>query len=299
MDYHSSVAEFLSHCLVERRLAGNTLTAYRADLGHFGRFLASEYWPECFTEEVCRKYLRHMSDGAPLAVATVRRRMACIKSFAKFVEVRSGVPSPFQTWSPTLQRPRRLPRALSRDEIVALAGGTGALSESSNDTVFAILFIGATGVRVSEFCSICVQDIAPDGSEVRISGKGSRDRIVYVGDSRLREGLTSRRAQRIAESSLSAAVFLNSRCRPLRPQTLRRRLHELRKKTSVDRVVTPHMLRHTAATLLIERGVDIRYVQRLLGHSSIATTEIYTHVSDRALKDAVVVANAVGALFDR
>ncbi|WP_414834297.1 tyrosine-type recombinase/integrase [Afifella sp. YEN Y35] len=203
---------------------------------------------------------------------------------------------PFKEWMPALKRPRRLPRALSLDEVRSLIAAGQAGAASDPDTIFAILLLSATGLRVSELCSIRAADLSGDGSTIHITGKGSRDRIVYVADEKLRNGLIERRAARIHEAGITAPLLLNSRGTPLQPQTLRRRLHRLRQGLGIDKIITPHMLRHTAATLLIERGTDIRYVQRLLGHASIATTELYTRVNDVALKRAVAAADVVGFL---
>ncbi|PPR25456.1 MAG: Tyrosine recombinase XerD, partial [Alphaproteobacteria bacterium MarineAlpha10_Bin1] len=155
------------------------------------------------------------------------------------------------------------------------------------------LVISVTGVRVSELCAIAAIDVSTDGSSIQVLGKGSRDRIVYVSDAGLREDFMARRNRRINEEGERAPLLVNGRGARLQPQTLRQRLHKLRVRNGMSRTITPHMLRHTAATLLIESGTDIRFVQRLLGHASIATTEIYTQVNDRSLRRAVFQANTL------
>jgi site-specific recombinase XerD len=160
----------------------------------------------------------------------------------------------------------------------------------------AVRLMIATGIRVGELCKIQVEDVSPDGTSLRIHGKGARDRIAYISDGDLRSNLGKLVEWHRRNSSVDGNLFLNRRARPMRPQSIRSELRRYSTRTGTGRRITPHMLRHTAATLLIERGVDIRFVQRLLGHSSIATTEIYTHVSDEALRMTLDRANVLGTL---
>lgn len=156
----------------------------------------------------------------------------------------------------------------------------------------------STGMRVGELCKIRLEDVAPDGASVRINGKGSRDRVVYISDNDLgKDLLAAVSGQRTSQNI--GPLFLNRLGRPIKPQSIRAKLRRYAADVGLARRVTPHMLRHTAATLLIETGVDIRFVQRLLGHSSIATTEIYTHVSDEALRTALERADVLATLAER
>lgn len=287
------IEDFLFHCSVERRLAKNTIQAYDCDLRHFDRFTGDQPIEQVHTVETVKRYLSYLICEKELSTATARRRMACLHSFFGFVERTRGLSSPFHDWSPSLRRPSRLPKAVSRRDIRALINPSADRSEIDRDTVFAVLAISVTGVRVSEFCGIKTSDVSPDGMSIRIMGKGQKDRIVYVSDEKLRKIFVEKRVSQMELNGEHARLLVNSRGRPLQPQTLRRRLRKLAEKSGLQCSITPHMLRHTAATLLIESGIDIRFVQRLLGHSSIATTEIYTHVSDVSLKRAVFQANTI------
>jgi integrase/recombinase XerD len=157
----------------------------------------------------------------------------------------------------------------------------------------------ATGMRVGELCKLSIDDVSPDGAVLRIQGKGARDRIAYITDAKLLHELHEIRQSRQKSEIGAGMLFVNRYGSRLRPQSVRSKLRRLANDAGLTRRVTPHMLRHTAATLLIETGVDIRFVQRLLGHSSIATTEIYTHVSDEALRLTLERANVLGALSPR
>jgi len=154
----------------------------------------------------------------------------------------------------------------------------------------------STGVRVGELCKLRLEDPSPDASILQIRGKGSRDRIAYVADIGLRYDLIGLAEQRRVAGGAQGALFVNRLGLGLKPQSIRTKLRRRATEIGLARRVTPHMLRHTAATLLIESGVDIRFVQRLLGHSSIATTEIYTHVSDEVLRTTLERADVLGVL---
>lgn len=157
------------------------------------------------------------------------------------------------------------------------------------------LMVG-TGIRVGELCKLRIDDLSPDGSSLRIHGKGSRDRVAYIIDRRLGLELCNLASKRRQIGGDCEALFVNRRGSELKTQSVRSKLRRYATELGLTRRVTPHMLRHTAATLLIETGVDIRFVQRLLGHASIATTEIYTHVSDEALKSTLERANVLARL---
>ena len=154
----------------------------------------------------------------------------------------------------------------------------------------------AAPFRVGELCKIRTDDVSLDGKSLRVHGKGARDRIVYISDVSLQADLRGLIVWHRERDSANGNLFLNRRALPMKPQSVRSELRRYSMSMRTARRITPHMLRHTAATLLIERGVDIRFVQRLLGHSSIATTEIYTYVSDEALRSTLERADVLGTL---
>jgi len=166
----------------------------------------------------------------------------------------------------------------------------------SGDLEMPVRLMIATGIRVGELCALRLEDVSADGSSFRVHGKGSRDRVIYVVDENLRAELCQFIAMRSRRPTWHSALFANRCGAPIRPQSIRSKLRQHASGSGIGRRVTPHMLRHTAATLLLEQGVDIRFVQRLLGHSSIATTEIYTHVSDEALRASLEKAGVLKSL---
>lgn len=300
MQFGVAVREFLRFCELERQLSAHTVQAYAADLGDFRKWLKADVAIGDVSPAMLKNYLEDMVGERKLTVATVRRRFACLRAFFRRAAGKEGCPDPLATWHPLLPRRKRLPRALSRSEAVFLltSGSNAWEAAGEGEQVFAVivrLMVG-TGMRVGELCKLGVDDLSPDGAVVRIHGKGARERVAYITDQRLRRDLQGIVQQRRKSRPPSGALFINRHGAPLRSQSVRSKLRRLAKEAGIERRVTPHMLRHTAATLLIETGVDIRFVQRLLGHSSIATTEIYTHVSDQALRATLERANVLGIL---
>lgn len=149
---------------------------------------------------------------------------------------------------------------------------------------------------MSELCTLRIGQVTSGRGDIKVLGKGSRERVVIIANVRVRKALADY-INSLGNAAPEAPLFRNSAGRPLTPQCLRLRLHSIARRSRIGKAITPHMLRHTAATLLLEGGVDIRFVQRLLGHASIATTQIYTHVTDVALRSALERADVMQAVF--
>jgi integrase/recombinase XerD len=251
-----------------------------------------------------------------LSPASLRRRAAALRGFCHWLRSRNLLKSdPWSGTSLTLGRSRRLPRILSAHELNQLIeflkqaarvdiGGTPdphlvAKRFHESTTLLAVTLMVATGVRVHEVVGIGYEDIDLPSRSIRLIGKGRRERQVFLTN----DWLTSLTGAYIeARSNLClphAQLLFNLHYEPLTPPAMRSRLAKAGAAAGLSSRVTPHMLRHTAATQLIEAGVDIRYIQRLLGHASLSTTEIYTHVSDRALRRVVSDADVLGRCSGR
>ncbi|MDF3063953.1 MAG: phage integrase [Microvirga sp.] len=298
MQLGAAVDDFLRFCALERRFSEHTTQAYRSDLADFSRALPPGIELAEVAPEVLRGYLEDMV-GRRLSAATVRRRFACLRAFFRRAAALGRAPDPFGAWRPQLPRRKRLPRALSRPEVSVLVGALGADGRRRGPACraelgLAVRLMLCTGLRVGELCRLRLDDVSPDGATLRVHGKGARDRVAFVADAKLRAGLCAAVRARRRTRPASDALLVNGRGAPLRPQSVRSDLRRLARAAGLPRRLTPHMLRHTAATLLIEGGVDIRFVQRVLGHASIATTEIYTHVSDEALRTTLERADVLG-----
>ena len=296
MKIDKAIKEYLFYCEIECGFSVHTISAYRSDIDHYFRSIQTRELSKALTVESLKSFLSSMLKEKELSIATARRRIASLRGFSRFVSSCAGIEDPFQSWSPSLKRPKRLPRALALNTVRLLIKLPETPSKIEEETIFCVLLLGATGLRVSELCNIHVRDISKDGSSIHVLGKGAKDRIVYVGNKNLMDALTARRSERLREAGLDATLLLNSRGNALQPQTLRRRLHRITSERGFSTPVTPHRLRHTAATMLLENGADVRFVQRQLGHASISTTEIYTHVTDGALKRAISKADPIAGI---
>ena len=193
-----------------------------------------------------------------------------------------------------LPRARSLPRALTREDAARLARSAWAICHASElaserDIAISVLLFLSVGLRVSELIQLRRCDFDATDGGLHVQGKGSRQRHVFVVDDRLRRALSS-------ESLASDAPLLFGGAGVRSTQMVRNRLRRFAKEAGIARHVTPHMLRHTAATLLLEDGVDLLFLQRLLGHESVSTTALYAHVGDASLKRALARANLLTSL---
>lgn len=300
MRLDAAIPLFLSHCGSERRLSAHTVDAYGFDLRDFQAYLGAGTNLAEISADSLRGYLAAMNSRRSLSIATVRRRFATIRGLFKWATADEGFENPFLRWKPQLRRTKRLPRALQRQELsgLLLAAQLRAKRGASAETThIALALMVATGIRVSELCALTLEDISPEGSTLRVRGKGARDRVVFVSNEWLKERLTVLRARRAKDGRLADTLFVGRHGGPLNPAAFRGRTRRVAQAGGATRRITPHMLRHTAATLLIEEGVDIRLVQRLLGHASIATTEIYTHVADETLRSSLARADVIGRVL--
>ena len=312
--------QFLLHCRLARNLSPHTLRAYGSDLREFRRFAGSDTEIAACDRACLRAYLRHLFEVRRLKEASVKRRMACLKAMYRWLE-REGTlaVNPFHRLELNIRLPKRLPRSLTRGELRALltaahralglGSGPAALERMTrrigrrgfNDltALVALELLFATGMRVGELVSITRERLDLEEGVVAILGKGDRERRVFVAEPALRKLLAAYLAARARVGLRAAAagaakepLLVNSQGNAASAQLIRKLIGRLAAGAGLARHVTPHMLRHSAATHLLEAGVDIRYVQRLLGHHSIATTERYTQVSDGSLKSAITAARA-------
>jgi len=304
MEFLDATKIFLRLCKIEKQLSRHTLEAYEGDLADFKKWLPPRMKLRKISTTDLKDYLKSMVEERKLTAATVRRRLACLRVFFRYVSSVMGMKNPFAEWRPLIPRRRRLPRTLSRVETTSLLSMflTNELLVQRDEPEAlgtAVRLMLATGLRVGELCSIRIDDVSPDASTLRVLGKGARDRIAYVVDAGLRKSVQHLIADRRKLSAGVGPLFVNRLGSAMRPQSIRSKLRQCAITAGISRRVTPHMLRHTAATLLIETGVDIRFVQRLLGHSTIATTEIYAHVSDEALRTRLEEADVLRTLSAR
>jgi integrase/recombinase XerD len=289
------VDRFLDHLTVERGLSKNTLEAYRRDLTRYAGFLRDRGIadPVGAGEREIAGFVAHLSasqyaPGKGYRPSSVARSLAAVRSFHRFL-VREGETSADPAEGVARPKvPRNLPRPLTVEEVGALVG---APAEDGNpaslrDRAMLETLYGA-GLRISELVGLDVDDVDLDEGSVRAMGKGSRQRVVPLGRYavkalsaymvRGRPALTGPRSR--------AALFLNQRGGRLSRQGCTNIVKAMARRAGIRKRVTPHMLRHSFATHLLEGGADVRVVQELLGHASVATTQIYTLVTSDRLRE--------------
>jgi integrase/recombinase XerD len=292
---------FLAHCTDERALSVNTVRAYRSDLMHLARSPQLSDAPlETLTTKTIQRYVTEMLQVRHLSAATVRRRLACLRLFFCWLAAEGhGDIQRSELAAIRVRQPRRLPRSLSREDLTKLLRTASlewpspeldvwtqmrARRRLAHTAHVAVELLLSTGARVAELASLRTSDYDPDTGGIRLIGKGDRERVVFIVDEQLKSLLRSYARARAAWPRHCERLLVSPRGTPISAQTIRRLLAGIARQAGITRTVTPHMLRHSAATHLLEAGVDIRYVQQLLGHQSIATTQIYTHVSRDGLR---------------
>jgi integrase/recombinase XerD len=295
------VTLFIDHCRVGKTLSSHTLRAYRGDLNLFLRDVGPDTRPADIDRDRLWQHVRWLRTERRLGEASIKRRLATLRMFFRWLESRGAVAtSIFHRLALGIRLPKRLPRALDELDLRRLLQaaerpgcGAGLGEHDAQLMQAAISVLVATGLRVSELVSIRRADVSLSDASVLVRGKGNRERRVYLSSGAAVQAMDDFMAAQ-PQTEGSDWLFTTPTRKPVSPQYVRTRLRSIAKAGGVSRQVTPHMLRHTAATQLLEAGVDIRFVQRLLGHSSIATTQIYTFVTDRMLKMKLDTADTLG-----
>jgi site-specific recombinase XerD len=285
--------KFLSHCRSAMSLSPHTLKAYISDLDQAHKYFGLRKEFDCVDKDHLRQYIRHLREHRQLKETTIKRHFACLKLLFKWAIQEALIKiNPFDSLNERIRLPKRLPRGLDRgDQSIlrkALAFNPSIDDFESIRSKTAIHLLLDTGIRVGELVDINLGDLSLTNRCLVINGKGNRQRLVYLMQEQLYKEIEQYLVLRSSVSSSSERLFISSSGKAILPPTVRVALRELAEKVGVSKHVTPHMLRHTCATQWLEAGLDIRYVQKLLGHQSISTTEIYTHVSDQGLREALL-----------
>ncbi|MFI5698289.1 site-specific tyrosine recombinase XerD [Kribbella sp. NPDC051586] len=293
-----AVGTYLDHLTVERGLAPNTLASYRRDLRRYGDFLASAGIDDLgrITEAVVGDFLMRLREGdadhPPLTASSAGRTVVAVRGFHRFC-VREGLAAvdPAAAVKPPVP-PQRLPKALSVDEVTRiLTAAAGAEAEpavlATRDAAL-LEFLYGTGARISEAVGLDVDDIDLDAGAVLLRGKGSKERVVPVG-SYARDALSSYqvrgRPDLVSRGRGTPALFLNARGGRLSRQSAWTVLRRAAQRAGISKEISPHTLRHSYATHLLDGGADVRVVQELLGHASVTTTQVYTLVTVDKLRE--------------
>lgn len=290
MQLDRALDTYLRHVTIERGLSAHTISAYRRDLGGYLEWLAADGIADTaeITPAVVGRFIADRSSADPVPAATsLARLQSSVRGWHRFL-AREGIEQndPSGRLRPP-KAPRRLPKALTIDQVERLLGAPSADEPIGIRDRALLELLYATGARVSEAVGLDVDDLA-HGDVLRLRGKGSKERIVPIGSfartavdaylTRVRPGLA-------AKGRASARLFLGARGAPLSRQSAWLIIRAAAEGAQITTEVSPHTLRHSFATHLLQGGADVRVVQELLGHASVATTQIYTHVSVDTLRD--------------
>ena len=288
MDIQNYCILYLNYCKSRKKLNAKTLKAYEIDLKQFTEYSNNDFSKDtlsCYVGELHERY----------KPKTVRRKIATLKAFAHFLLMEDFIDqNPFQRLDISFREPIMLPKIIPLNIINQILSTAYQQKKYTNSeyqnriilrdiAILEMLF--ATGTRVSELCQLKNDSLNFETHTIKIVGKGSRERVIQIENCEVLNAL--RTYYKIFEDDIKVTgfVFINKLHMPLKEQSVREIICKYVKLAGYDHHITPHMYRHSFATFLLEEGVDIRYIQRLLGHSSITTTQIYTQVSTNKQKE--------------
>lgn len=289
---HDLLADYLRHLALERHASAHTVKSYREDLTQAVEFFQTQLpgpslAPSRLTTRVLRSYLAWLSEQG-YARSTVARRLAAVRSWLRYLCRQGTLP---RNPADGLRGPRqekRLPHFLAANDVTKLVAAPAPTQLGARDRAILETLYSA-GLRVSELVGLDLDDMDLDGGVVTVRGKGKKERLALIGRQAveaIRAWLDERTALLAATNRPAAALFLNRFGRRLTTRSVARMLEKYLAQTGLDRRTSPHTLRHTFATHLLDAGADIRSVQELLGHRSLGTTQVYTHVTTNRLHDS-------------
>ncbi len=288
---HPSVTAYLHHLKAERNASPHTLLSYEDDLIQFAQFLSESLGiepeavdPTTADAKRLRRYVAWLSSKG-YAAGTIARRLASLRSFYRFQRRRGTMTADPSGGLRNPKQPKRLPKMLKVDDVIKLLDGlpTGTPFGVRDRAMFETLYGG--GLRVSELVGLNLDDLDLESQLLRVRGKGRRERLCPVGPMAA-DWIGRWKALRLPKRPDEPALFLNRFGGRLTTRSVGRLLEGYLVQLGLDPAASPHTLRHSFATHLLDRGADLRSVQELLGHRSLNTTQIYTHVSQERLLDA-------------
>lgn len=285
-NFTTHLIEYLDNCTNQRRLSPHTIRAYKTDLIQFDGITSSNNSTDA-TPKMLEDYLKKLH--TKYKPRTVKRKIASVKAFYQYlVQHRIIFENPWQKVPCRFREPVELPKVISLDNIQCILsviykqikiGSTPYRRRNALRDAAVCELLFATGIRIFELCSLAPQDVNLFENTVFIHGKGAKERIVHIGNLQVQSILANYKKSFENEISSCHRFFVNQSGHPFSDQAARRMLNYYTRLAGIEQHITPHMWRHTFATSLLDADVDIRYIQEMLGHSSIKTTEIYTHVS--------------------
>lgn len=278
--------KYLIVCKSMKGLSDLTLKAYRIDLVQFCGFMESR---DCFDKNELNSYINLLH--SMYKPKSAKRKIACVKAFYRYMEIEDIIEfNPFHKIILKYREPLKLPRTIPLDLVKKMlvysykqrsVANTKYKKEITLRNILILELLFSTGMRVSEISHLKIEDINSVDNTVRIFGKGSKERVMCISNE-LSKAISDYQSVRCHESDY---LFLNRLGNRLSEQSIRYMVDDYANAVGAPLHITPHMFRHTFATELHNEDVDIRYIQQFLGHSSIATTQIYTHISTNKTRE--------------
>ena len=297
IELEKQIESYYEDCEFRKRLNEKTIKAYTIDLNQYLEFITTTE----INQKIINEYIHYLNKKY-LKYKTIKRKIASVKAFYSYLEYEEIIDySPFNKIKTKIKEPKLLPKTIQKDYIdkiihLLLKDLKNSKTEFQkkislrNITLISVMF--STGIRVSELCNIKLKDIDLLEKKLKIFGKGSKERILYLGNSNVVQ-LCQMYLTYNNTCKKNEYFFLNKFNKKLSEQTVRILLKKIESELELSTHITPHMFRHTFATTLLEKGVDIRYIQNILGHSSISTTQIYTYVTYSKQKEILTNKNPI------
>lgn len=283
MNMIKEMEQYLEFCKYRKELNRNTLKAYRIDLEQYLSFIKKDFLLKARIEEYITELHKKYKQK------TVKRKIASIKAFYRYLEEEERLEgsNPFTKIRVKFKEIESLPRIIPRNDIERLLNYMYDVMKQSGQeaTIYRDLSViemfFATGARVYEISNLKIQDIDLDNGIIKLFGKGSKERYVQIGSPEVLEVVKEYYRLNQQEIDKSGFFFVNRQGKRFSEQSIRRMIRKYSCQAGISIHITPHMFRHSVATYLLEEGVDIMYIQKILGHSSIKTTQIYLHIASK------------------
>lgn len=304
MNLKELILQYLLKCELQNNLDKKTLKAYRIDLEQFRSFTIGK--DDFFTKESLNEYIYDLK-YKEYAIKTIKRKIASLKAFFSYLNYEDIIElNPFYKIKLRIKEPFILPKVIPikelsilfeyvSEEIKAYDNDSYRYKEIVRDRAVLELLIG-TGIRISEACTLKKEHIVYSRDIIKIYGKGAKERIIPIYYPSLIESLKLYSAVFAEELDKSEYFFINKRKNRLSSQSVRNMIKKYCELANINLIITPHMFRHTFATMLLDQDVDTRHIQILLGHANIVTTQIYTHVTSNKKKEIMKYKNPLSKI---
>ncbi len=299
MKEEEAINKYLEYLNSVLNYSNNTILAYRNDIEEFSLFVKEEKFAKDIltirNDRVCKAFISNLNNKGE-SVNTVNRKMASLRGFYDYLVSEEIVRNNYFINISSLKKPKRLPQIIREKEILLMLNACKKENPLGFRDYILIELLYSTGLRVSELCALKTSDIDLINLEIKVLGKGNKERIVLIFEDLakdLRHYINYERVNLLAKSDdeTNRSLFINNKGTTLTPRGVRVILNKVIKNCEETFHISPHMLRHSFATSLLNNGADLRSVQELLGHVNLSTTQIYTHVTYENLRKEYILAH--------